>query len=391
VLIDGGPTGVYRPQLLPRLAQIRQARGLGPDASLPVDLLMVSHIDDDHIKGILELTRQLVNAGDSGQPLPVKIKAVWHNTFDDILHTTPDELLAAVTASFGPAALTGEPAMEGLAPETAGVLASVGQGRQLRDDVRNKLHADLNPGFAGRLIMAAAGTKPVTLKQSLKLTVVGPMKAELVALQKEHDDWLKEKGTAEAALAAFTDDSVSNLSSVVVLAQSGGKRILLTGDARGDRILEGLELVGALKKKGSLHVDILKMPHHGSARNVEPVFFRRLTADHYVFSGNGQNGNPERETLRMLLDQRGKASYTVHLTYPVDQIDVEREKDWESEQRKERGRKKKNRKLKVRPDWSAKKHGLKAFLAEHPAFARKIRIVPEHAPHVIDLLDPLGF
>lgn len=38
--------------------------------------------------------------------------------------------------------------------------------------------------------------------------------------------------------------SVANLSSVVVLAAVGKKRMLLTGDARGDKILEGLELVG---------------------------------------------------------------------------------------------------------------------------------------------------
>ena len=48
-------------------------------------------------------------------------------------------------------------------------------------------------------------------------------------------------------LAAYDDDSVPNLSSIVVLAESGEaadrKRILFTGDARGDKILQGLELV----------------------------------------------------------------------------------------------------------------------------------------------------
>ena len=32
-----------------------------------------------------------------------------------------------------------------------------------------------------------------------------------------------------------------------MLAEVGGKRMLLTGDARGDKILEGLELVGLLQ------------------------------------------------------------------------------------------------------------------------------------------------
>jgi glyoxylase-like metal-dependent hydrolase (beta-lactamase superfamily II) len=57
ILIDGGPSQVYRPHLKPRLAQIRKARKLAADQSLPVDLLMVSHIDDDHINGILDSLR----------------------------------------------------------------------------------------------------------------------------------------------------------------------------------------------------------------------------------------------------------------------------------------------------------------------------------------------
>lgn len=56
ILIDGGPSDVYRPHLKPRLALVHEARGLEEEDSLPVDVVMVSHVDDDHIKGILELT-----------------------------------------------------------------------------------------------------------------------------------------------------------------------------------------------------------------------------------------------------------------------------------------------------------------------------------------------
>jgi hypothetical protein len=81
----------------------------------------------------------------------------------------------------------------------------------------------------------------------------------------------------------------------------------------------------------------------------------------------------------------------VHLTYPVDQIDVERKKDWEKEQRKEKDRRRRNPNVVVRPDWLPADHSLGAFLADRPAFARKIRVVPEGEAHVIDTLDPLGF
>jgi len=396
VLIDGGPSQVYNPHLKPRLAEIRKARGLGSDESLVVDLAMVSHIDDDHINGILELMRELIASLDAQEPLPLKLRSFWHNSFDDIIGNNSKELVAAVRASFGAASLNGEPDTEGLDPAAARVLASVAQGFNLRDDIKklnDKLNSQfrLNSEFKGNLVMTQKA--PINLGKGLKLTVIGPMKKELLALQKEHDAFLKKQARnkkTKAATAAFTDESAANLSSLVLLAEVNKKRILLTGDARGDKVIEGLELLGLLKKDGKskIHVDILKMPHHGSDRNVDPVFFRRITADHYVFSGDGEHGNPERETLQMLLDENGKADFTIHMTYPIDEIDAGRKADWETEQRKEKQRGKE----KVRENWSPKKHSLKAFFAANKEFAKKLSIIGGHGdPHVINLFDKIGF
>jgi beta-lactamase superfamily II metal-dependent hydrolase len=393
VLVDGGPSQVYKPHLKPRLGEIRKARGLAKTDALPIDLMMVSHIDDDHIRGILELTKELIEATSSGKPLAVRIRSLWHNSFDDIIGNSPDELLAGFTTSFAAAAGMGEVVPEAMAPETAKVLASVAQGFRLRDDAK-RLKLKVNTEFGGGLAMASKGGTSVDMGDGLELTLVGPLKAELVELQEEHDKFLQkskaEQGT-EAALAAFSDTSVANLSSIVVLAEAGGKTMLLTGDARGDKILKGLETVGLLKKGKSLHVDVLKGPHHGSDRNVAPAFFKRVTADHYVFSGDGEHGNPERETLQMLKDARGSDDYEVHLTYPIAEIDVERKKDWNKERKSEKARKVKKPSVKVRPVWSAKKHSLAGLLSANPAFKKKVRIVKVGAPHVIDLLDPLGF
>ncbi len=393
-LIDGGPAQVYGPQLKPRLQEIRKMRRLGPDEPLPVDFLMVSHIDDDHINGILELTKELLEAKAAKQQLPLKIKGVWHNTFDDIIGNNPQELTAAVTAQFGAASLNGEPDVDGLDPDVAKVLASVSQGFRLRDDLRG-LKLRINPDFNGGLVLARKKGKAIDMGKGLKFTVVGPLNDEVVALQKDHDAFLKKKekakeqGTA-GLLAAFTDSSVANLSSVVVLAEVGKKRMLLTGDARGDKLLAGLELLGLLKKDGksTMHVDVFKVPHHGSDRNADPILFRRVTADHYVFSGNGEHGNPERETLQMLFDERGdEDDFTIHITYPIDEIDAGRKEDWAKEQKKEKARKKKNPNVQVRANWSAKKNSLAAFFAAHRKFAKKVVIVPEDEHHVIKLLD----
>jgi hypothetical protein len=393
-VIDGGPSGVYRPHLRPRLEQIRTARQLAEEEPLPVDALVVSHVDDDHIQGILELTGEL-RAG--GPPL-LGVGSLWHNSFDDLLQTTADELSAA--AGFGAAALSGEVEPESEPPlALAKVLASIPQGRQLRDDAE-ALGWEVNDAFKGTLIMAAAGAKPVTLPGRLAVTVVGPAQAELRALQRAHDKWLRERKArtpATTALAAYLDESVANLSSIVLLVALGGKRILLTGDARGDAILAGLETAGLLTPRGRMHVHVMKVPHHGSANNLEAGFFRRVTADHYVFSGNGEHGNPERQTLEMLFAARRDAPLVVHLTYPVEEIDAERERDWKKERAKQEQRRARarteaaRRKVAVRPEWSAGAHGLAALLNQRKlADRQEIRTVGR-APHVIDLLDPLGY
>jgi beta-lactamase superfamily II metal-dependent hydrolase len=403
MLIDGGPSNVYKPHLKPRLLQIHEGRGLEEEDPLPVDVVMVSHVDDDHIKGILDLAKEQRTEPD----VRLEVGSLWHNSFDDLLKTRPTEL--KVEAGFGAAAFdSGRDSGSALASigqnaltsddldnenelQSAKVLASIPQGRQLRDDAE-VLGWKPNSLFKGKLILATDATKAVALKGGLKVAVVGPMQPELVALQEAHDKWLrdqekKEKISPEAALAAFVDESVTNLSSIVVVVGAKGKRMLLTGDARGDKILEGLELVGLLDKSGNMHVDVLKVPHHGSDNNMAPIFFRRVTADHYVFSGNGEHGNPERETLKMLLDARGNAAFEIHLTYPVDEIDVERKKDWEKEQAKEV----KKKKADVRSDWSPKKNSLASFLVDNKEMAKKVRIVEEGKPYLINLLDRVEF
>jgi len=402
VMIDGGPKAVYVPHLRPRLIEIREARELEDHQPLPVDLLMVSHVDDDHIQGLLDLTKELREA--VGVPF-VRVQRLWHNSFDAIIGNDPVELTAGVANRFGPAALAGNlPADATLevgddedpevAESTLKVLASIVQGFQLRRDAE-VLGIPLNPQTGGKLILASATT--FALQTALTFTVAGPMQPELIQLQKKHDEWLQalqdEGKTPEDALSAFVDRSVPNLSSLVLLAESGGKTMLLTGDARGDKILKGLESIGAVAAGGTLHVDILKVPHHGSSNNVAPKFFQRITADHYVFSGDGEHGNPERETLAMLFGARGAAPFHLHLTYPIDEIDIARKKDWEQEQAKEKARKANGTSSKQpREDWSAPKHSLAAFFATHPlAAGQTLQISNGNDAHVIDLLDELGF
>lgn len=411
VMIDGGPKNVYQPHLRPRLQEIKAAHGLTEQESLLVDLLMVSHVDDDHIQGILDLTKEEITAQQAHRPRMLNVQSFWHNSFDEIIDHDPEELTASVKGQFGTAATSGggelpdverfeveEESSEHPEVVSSGlkVLASIEQGFRLRQDAE-RLGFPRNPEVGGKLIMAHENGQAFDIAQGLKFIVVGPMQPEVAALHQKHIKWLedlKKKGKSPpAALAAYIDRSVPNLSSLVVLAKLGGKRMLLTGDARGDKILEGLQLVGLLGpgQESTLEIDLLKVPHHGSSNNLDDDFFERIIAKHYVFSGNGEHGNPEREAMEMLLQARGDADYAIHLTYPIKEIDIRRKEDWNKEQAKEKARKTKNPKTDVRPNWSPKKHSLAAFLRDHKDFAKKVTMVEEGKPHVIDLHDKLGF
>ena len=290
ILIDGGPAGVFKDRLRPRLAELKAARS--PNGALPIRLVMISHLDDDHINGVLQLLQSLELARKKNQPLDYAVATIWHNAFDDLLNNAATEL----TASLGPAvkaASTGAAIPANLPIERPGaiILASINQGREVRD-LTNGLGLTKNEGFSDRLVMVPEGKKrkDVALGDNLTFTVLGPRQERARELQIEWDTQIKKAGVAR--VAEFVDKSVFNLSSIVVLAKAGGKTMLLTGDARGDDIIAGLKTAGAFKN-GTCHVDLLKLPHHGSDRNVATEFFRQITADHYVCSGNGQFGNPE--------------------------------------------------------------------------------------------------
>jgi len=242
---------------------------------------------------------------------PIVFERFWHNSFNDLIDDDDEELgaLAGVvnTASIGGA-----------------VIASVAQGRQVRLNLE-ALQIDGNKPF-GSLILAGHEKSPFELG-NLKFTVVAPLREQVEKLQKKWDSDLKKLKKAKegkAKIAEFADKSVPNLSSIVLYVESGkGKKkktMLLTGDGRGDHTLEGLEKTGLVEKGGSLHVNVLKLPHHGSIHNVNKKYFERITADHYVASADGRHGNPDLPTLELISATRPDDKFTIHFTHTPEEF-----------------------------------------------------------------------
>jgi beta-lactamase superfamily II metal-dependent hydrolase len=91
------------------------------------------------------------------------------------------------------------------------------------------------------------------------------------------------------------------------LVEGKYKKILFTGDGSGDDIIEVLTRNTMLDKQGKFHVDILKVPHHGSDRNVSGEFFNTVNADYYIISANGRDDNLSIDTLKWIIESGNKS------------------------------------------------------------------------------------
>jgi hypothetical protein len=298
ILIDGGPPTVYRDTLKPRLQELMAER----PQPLFLRMVMVSHIDDDHIGGLGAMFADAVDRMENHLGAPEWAAGeLWLNAFGALTGAGP-------TAGAGDAHGAALDDLVGAAPgsESQAIAASIPGGIALHQDAIT-LGIGRNTSFGGDLVQ---GGRAIEVVPGLEFTVVSPDQPRLEGLRTKWQKWEHDHPAQEAA---NVDRSVFNLSSIVVLARAGGRTLLLTGDARSDDICGGLRTAGLLP----LQVDVLKLPHHGSSRNVAPEFFAQVRARHYVISGNGRDGNPEDETLAMLAQARAGDSepWTLWLTY----------------------------------------------------------------------------
>jgi beta-lactamase superfamily II metal-dependent hydrolase len=351
ILVDGGMPVAYKDHVAPELGKLRTAKKA-------IDLVYVSHIDQDHIGGVLRLLDDEVlwrvhehqkKNGNPGHkapkvPRPPVIKGIWHNAFRDVFgkNSGPIEQSLAAMAPVLSGAEIEEVRKAGR--QQADLSTSISEAIRVSRRVGPKqLGIPLNalPGGSGpnKLLMVRPSQQPIKLGD-FRITIIGPTATHLEKLRKDWDKWLQnaknKKALADLRRNARNDErqlgagdlggllavmalqaeafgdpgSVTppNLASLTLLVEEGGKSILLTGDARWDQIVEGLEKTGRLQPNQSMTVDIVKVPHHGSENNVvETTLLDRVIAKDYVFCGDGHSGNPEIEVVKLMAKHRLKA------------------------------------------------------------------------------------
>lgn len=351
MLIDGGMRGDYNEHVAPALAELAAQKA-------PLDVVYVSHIDRDHISGVLQLMDDLVawrvydyqrergneRAGEPKRPRPPEVKDLWHNGFGELVSsdTTPIEDTLAMEA--GLLETSDAPKTLENAADHRELATSVAEGIELsRRAAHDQLGIPLNRQFGGKLALVRDGAQPVALGTA-ELTLIGPHPEDLEKLRGEWEEWLREKkGQHQRLNARMQRDSdrlatdfdrlraaldfdaeelghrekvtVPNLASLMFFLREGERTVLLTGDGHDDDILKGVEHANLVEPGGPIHVDVLKVQHHGSEHNLHPDFTKRVIADHYLFLANGEHDNPDPRIVQVIIDSR-LGSAEVKSTHP---------------------------------------------------------------------------
>ena len=124
------------------------------------------------------------------------------------------------------------------------------------------------------------------------------------------------------------DDKEANGSSIAVVAEYDDpedgrmKRCLLTGDAHGQVLTAGVRRLARSAARIAFLVDLVKLPHHGSLKNVSRALVQSLDARTWLFSSNGkQHGHPHKQAVaRVVLDTRGSKHLKFNYRSPINEI-----------------------------------------------------------------------
>lgn len=274
ILIDGGTRGVYTTPLKGKLKKLKE-----------IDLAVVTHIDNDHIGGI----EKLFEVNDS----KINIKKVYFNSGAYLDEVEKGDRKRFIKEKSGDKSYK-----QGINLETKLQELNIWS----KELITNKTE-DLKIG-------------PINVK------VLAPFKENIEALNENWDKEVarmekeaKEKEEKSGGTKGFYEDiealigkpeeigtTITNESSIVLLIEVDEKKILFTGDTSATNIIKGLENLGYSKEK-PIKLDLFKLPHHGSKKNLSKELVQMIDCNKYLISTNGKSHNhPDKDTLVRIID-----------------------------------------------------------------------------------------
>jgi hypothetical protein len=293
MVVDGGP---------PEASGALQARlDALPPGERVLDVVVVSHIDSDHIGGMLPLlAREDIEVGD-----------VWFNALPQL--PAPGEPLTRSVRE-------GEDLVE--------LLTGVSRSHALPWNRVTDGQAVVTPGDRT--------FRELTPDGGPKITLLSPTPKRLLALRRVWDQALTrlQRGEPEeteqptlaepltdlASLAATqttNDTSIPNGSSIAFLLEHRGASCLLGADAF-PTVLGGALWALANERGGRpVAVDAVKLPHHGSQKNVSAKLLTVVESKQFLISTNGDKfGHPDDVSLARAVTAGGPGT-TLWFNYPA--------------------------------------------------------------------------
>ena len=352
ILIDGGMSDAYTAHVSKELNKLQKK-------NVKLDLACVSHIDDDHIGGFLKMIEDLVAwrvfdfhqaSGDNPsvkKPTsfrPPEIKDIWHNAFHEIAGDNAGDIEDMLAATANILSASSDPILLEMADITYSKAQAIQLSRRLKPE---QLNISLNKFFEGQFAMFREGAATKKLG-GIKIHMLAPFEQDLTDLRTEWNAWLKTSkeqikkiktkvdkdsqflgtsstpeiayyealseewaplllaqiGAASTVLGKRSNVTTPNLASIMFLLEEGDATVLMTGDGHWEDILKGLKEIGKLDETKGLHVDVLKVQHHGSEHNLSEDFCNLITATNYIFCGNGEHKNPDERVVQAIIDSR---------------------------------------------------------------------------------------
>ena len=327
VLIDGGTAQSFSNW---------KASVIGKDK---IDSLIVTHIDNDHVNGIIKLLLH--------DDCP-NIDQFYFNGAEQLFGQLGDTDKQDRKSDTKLQALS----IEG---STAGNREPIGysEGSSLSYLLAKK-NFDCNAIVDGKSLYREKCQSFYV--GSIKFSVIGPDKAALQDLKSDWEDKLNErrikpKIISKAYYEAFEqytknlqgtvknivpitsseetcieslsnvnfedDNSLPNKSSLSFLIESNGKRLLYLSDCDAKMVTSWLDHLD-LK---NIKVDAVKISHHGSKNNTSLELLKRIVCNKYLISTNGKShGHPDLEALARIAVINKSSGAEIFLNYEVDHI-----------------------------------------------------------------------
>ncbi len=321
ILIDAGFASTYQDFIATDLAQLaKDGRRL--------DLVVCTHIDADHIGGLLEFFSLNGTPGKRG----IEVDAVWHNSLRSLPASTgvpdgfQDQMVLEAIRRRG---------VQGVATSSPNPI-SARQGSSLAKLLRRYSYT-WNSGDGSSCI--SEGDATVSLSHSVDVQVIGP---KAIRLKELRDLWLREvrklgyrgssqpsdlmddayemwcaaappppipqaklisaNGSLRLADVYTPDTSISNGSSIALIIRAGSARLLFLGDALAEDVVEQLK---ALQTTAApIIFDAIKVSHHGSLHNTSVELLSIADSPCFLISSDGRrHGHPNFEALAEIVDR----------------------------------------------------------------------------------------